>query len=237
MPDAPLDLLRVVVTALLLHVGIDPLVAQAGAALDVAINLLLGEQPAPTVPSALRSAPPPPVAPTRPFSDCPDHCDGDWYKEAVPVGHPAFGVLQPCCRLLARRQAAQAAQLTQTLATMTNELGLLLVAKRGRGGHGAVGSLPPAARNGERLEELIQYLRDRQPYIPNYRQRGRARHYIGSGHAEKANDQIVAKRQKAAGMHWSHETGDRPAALRTLMLNGGWNRHWRHRQVLPLVAT
>lgn len=95
----------------------------------------------------------------------------------------------------------------------------------------------PAARNAERLEELIAYLQDRQPYIPNYRQRRRERQYIGSGHVEKANDLIVAKRQKGAGMHWSLETSDALAALRTLMLNGGWDRYWHHRQVLPLVAT
>jgi hypothetical protein len=95
----------------------------------------------------------------------------------------------------------------------------------------------PHARNVERLDELIQYLRDRQPYIPNYRQRRRERQYIGSGHAEKANDLIVAKRQKGAGMHWSEATSDALAALRTLMLNGGWDRYWRHREVLPLVAT
>lgn len=95
----------------------------------------------------------------------------------------------------------------------------------------------PQARNVDRLEELIEYLRDRQPYIPNYRERRRNRQYIGSGHVEKANDLIVAKRQKGAGMHWSEETSDALAALRTLMLNGGWDRYWRHREVLPLVAT
>jgi hypothetical protein len=95
----------------------------------------------------------------------------------------------------------------------------------------------PQARNVERLEELIAYLRDRQPYIPNYRQRRRECQYIGSGHVEKANDLIVAQRQKGAGMHWSLATSDALAALRTLMLNGGWDRYWRHREVLPLVAT
>src|SRR6266511_2663975 len=61
----------------------------------------------------------------------------------------------------------------------------------------------PQARNSERLDELIQYLHDRGAYIPNYRQRRRECQYIGSGHAEKANDLIVAQRQKGAGMHWS----------------------------------
>jgi len=95
----------------------------------------------------------------------------------------------------------------------------------------------PQARNSDRLEELIHYLRERQPYIPNYRQRRRERAYIGSGHVEKANDLIVAQRQKGAGMHWSLATSDALAALRTLMLNGGWDRYWRHHEVLPLVAT
>lgn len=95
----------------------------------------------------------------------------------------------------------------------------------------------PQARNGERLDELIEYLHDRRAYIPNYGQRRRERQYIGSGHIEKANDLIVAKRQKGAGMHWSLATSDALAALRTLMLNGGWDQYWRHRQVLSLVAT
>jgi hypothetical protein len=95
----------------------------------------------------------------------------------------------------------------------------------------------PQARNMERLEEVLNYLRERKPYIPNYRLRRREREYIGSGHVEKANDLIVAKRQKGAGMHWSLETSDALAALRTLMLNGGWDRYWQHREVLPLLAT
>ena len=93
------------------------------------------------------------------------------------------------------------------------------------------------ARNEERLEELIAYLRDRRTYIPNYRVRRRECQYIGSAHVEKANDLLVAQRQKGAGMHWSLATSDALAALRTLMLNGGWDRYWRHREVLPLVAT
>lgn len=94
----------------------------------------------------------------------------------------------------------------------------------------------PLAKNLEKLDELIGYLQARQPYIPNYRARRRECRYIGSGHVEKANDLLVAQRQKGQGMHWSLETSDALAALRTLMLNGGWERYWRHREVLPLVA-
>ena len=72
--------------------------------------------------------------------------------------------------------------------------------------------------------------------IPDYRLRRREGRYIGSGHVEKTNDLRVAQRQKGQGMHWSLDTSDALAALRTLMLNGGWERYWRDRQVLPLVA-
>lgn len=94
----------------------------------------------------------------------------------------------------------------------------------------------PEAKNLAKLDELIGYLQARQEYIPNYRARRRERRYIGSGHVEKANDLLVAQRQKGHGMHWSLETSDALAALRTLMLNGGWDRYWRDREVLPLVA-
>jgi len=63
-----------------------------------------------------------------------------------------------------------------------------------------------------------------------------ARRSIGSGHTEKLNDQLVARRQKGAGRHRSLETSDALAALRTLLLNGGWARYWQHRQVLPVRA-
>jgi hypothetical protein len=93
----------------------------------------------------------------------------------------------------------------------------------------------PQAKNEAKLDELIGYLHDRAIYIPNYRERRRERCYIGSGHVEKANDLLVAQRQKGHGMHWSLETSEALAALRTLMLNGGWERYWRDREVLPLV--
>jgi len=57
----------------------------------------------------------------------------------------------------------------------------------------------PQARNTEKLEELLAYLRARQEFLPNDRQRYIARRYIGSGHTEKFNDLLVARRQKGAG--------------------------------------
>ncbi|MFZ5911014.1 MAG: hypothetical protein ACOYYU_13455, partial [Chloroflexota bacterium] len=84
--------------------------------------------------------------------------------------------------------------------------------------------------------ELIKYLENRQAYIPNYQERRAHRHYIGSAHVEKGNDLIVAPRQKHQGMHWSGQTSDALAALRTLLLNGGWDLYWQKHPVLPLAV-
>jgi hypothetical protein len=93
-----------------------------------------------------------------------------------------------------------------------------------------------ATKNAAKLDELVAYLTARQAWIPNYRQRRIEQRYIASGHVEKANDLIVARRQKNRGMQWTEATSDALAALRTLMLNGGWDRYWQQREVLPLMA-
>ena len=43
--------------------------------------------------------------------------------------------------------------------------------------------------------------------------------------------------QANRGMQWSEATSDALAALRTLMLNGGWERYWLQCEVLPLLAS
>ena len=50
------------------------------------------------------------------------------------------------------------------------------------------------AKNEEKIQELIDYLSARKPYIINYETRRRQRQYIGSAHAKKACDLIVARR-------------------------------------------
>jgi hypothetical protein len=92
-------------------------------------------------------------------------------------------------------------------------------------------------KNEAKLDELIRYLQARQTWIPNYRQRRIERRYIGSAQVEKANDLLVARRQKNRGMQWSEATSDALAALRTLMLNRGWDRYWQQREVLPILAS
>ncbi len=46
----------------------------------------------------------------------------------------------------------------------------------------------------------------------------------------------MARRQKQRGMTYSLQSSDSLAALRTLLLNGGWDAYRAERQVLPLVA-
>jgi len=92
------------------------------------------------------------------------------------------------------------------------------------------------ARNEKKLDELIGYLRKHQEEIPDYHQRRIHCQFNGSAHVEKANDLLVARRQKHKGMHWSLETSDSLCALKTLMLNHGWELYWQERKVLPLAA-
>jgi hypothetical protein len=87
------------------------------------------------------------------------------------------------------------------------------------------------------LDRFIAYLQARQPFLPNYRQRRIDQRYIGSGHVEKANDLMVAKRQKAGGMQWSLATSDALASLRTLFLNQGSDRYWEHGPYLEPVGS
>ena len=95
----------------------------------------------------------------------------------------------------------------------------------------------PQAKNETALEALIGYLDQRRTFIPDDAQRRRERRYIGSGQEEKANDLIVARRQKRKGMHWSLDTSASLAALQTLMLNQDWESYWTHRQLPSLLAT
>jgi hypothetical protein len=94
----------------------------------------------------------------------------------------------------------------------------------------------PQARNEKKLDELIGYLRKHQEEIPDYNERRIHCQFNGSAHVEKANDLLVARRQKHKGMHWSLETSDSLCALKTLMLNHGWELYWQEREMLPLAA-
>jgi hypothetical protein len=86
------------------------------------------------------------------------------------------------------------------------------------------------------LDELQQYLRRHEAAMPPYGERYRERQWIGSGLVEKANDLIVARRQKKKGMHWSPETSEALARLKVLLLNHEWDAYWERRQLPRLLA-
>ena len=92
------------------------------------------------------------------------------------------------------------------------------------------------ARKVEALEELIHSLQERRGNIVDYHARRVSCQYVGSGLVENANNVLIANRQKSHGMHWSLATSNGLAALTTLMLNGGWDRYWQNREVLPLAT-
>lgn len=85
------------------------------------------------------------------------------------------------------------------------------------------------------LDELIEYLRGHAAAIPSYRERWVQQRYIGSGPVEKANDLLVARRQKRQGMHWRLETSEALAWLRALRLNRDWDDYWQHGLLPSLV--
>ncbi len=106
-------------------------------------------------------------------------------------------------------------------------------------GHGAQRLLArsrPQAADAVAVDTLSAYLEARAEWIPNYRARRRQRRSIGNGLGEKANDRIVVRRQKRRGMQWGAETSDSLAALRTLVLNEGWDDYWQRHQLLHLDA-
>lgn len=67
-------------------------------------------------------------------------------------------------------------------------------------------------RNKEKKDELLGYLTRHQAEIIDYDRRQKAAKPIGSGRGEKANDTLIANRQKKKGMAWS-EKGSKSLAI------------------------
>ena len=77
----------------------------------------------------------------------------------------------------------------------------------------------PTVKNQEKFDELIVYLTKHQTEIIDYDKRKKAGKTIGSGRCEKANDGIVAHRQKKKGMAWSRAGSKALAIIKTYQLN------------------
>jgi hypothetical protein len=91
------------------------------------------------------------------------------------------------------------------------------------------------AKHPKALNELQEYLQARRELLPHYQERRRQQQYIGSGHVEKLNDRLVARRQKHHGMHWNLVTSEALARLKALQLNHEWNAYWAE-GILPSLA-
>ena len=83
-------------------------------------------------------------------------------------------------------------------------------------------------KNKARLNELISYLRNKDPEIACYAVRQRLGLRLSSNRVEKANDLIVASRQKGKGMSWSRQGSWALASISTMYLNheaDNWHRN------------
>ena len=82
------------------------------------------------------------------------------------------------------------------------------------------------ARSPDTLQELLIYLEKHATEIIDYRRRQQAGKTIGSGRVEKGVDVVVGYRQKNKGMSWSKQGSRALAILKTVELNGQWQKLW-----------
>jgi hypothetical protein len=85
-----------------------------------------------------------------------------------------------------------------------------------------------------KLEQLIDYLNRVRKYIPNYALRDSLGLCNSSSRVEKANDLIVARRQKNKGMSWSHDGSIFLASVSCLCHNGDLET-WVTDRTLPFT--
>lgn len=88
------------------------------------------------------------------------------------------------------------------------------------------GTTEEGAFGREGLESLVGYLKPRldQTAYPTYRQREMA---IGSGAVESTAKQLVVRRAKGPGMHWTADGLEAVLALRSISLNRDWDAFWK----------
>jgi hypothetical protein len=103
-----------------------------------------------------------------------------------------------------------------------------------------IAALPPdAVRKPEVLEQIKGYLERNRPHIPCYAVRQTLELRNSSNTVEKANDTLVAQRQKHNGMSWSEEGSHALGVLAALRRNGeldSWLLHQTLAFRLPHAA-
>ena len=86
-------------------------------------------------------------------------------------------------------------------------------------------------KNKEHIEKLIAYFQRNWSYIPCYALRQRLGLRVSSNRGEKANDLVVAKRQKHNGMSWSKPGSSGLANVSAIFLNKE-DENWINRRQL-----
>ncbi len=87
-------------------------------------------------------------------------------------------------------------------------------------------------RSKNRVQELCQHIEKHSAEIPCYALRKELGLKISSSAGEKANDLVVAGRQKKNGMSWSIKGSGALAQIKALILNHEENV-WLHEHRLP----
>lgn len=85
------------------------------------------------------------------------------------------------------------------------------------------------------LDQFVEYLNNRRPYLPNYSQRRQAGVWIASNRVEKLNDWAVSQRCKGLGMDWTREGILGLAVLEATRRNDELTI-WRSNRTLPALS-
>jgi hypothetical protein len=85
------------------------------------------------------------------------------------------------------------------------------------------------------LDQFVEYLSSRRPYLPHYRARQQAGLWIASNRVEKFNDWSVSERCKHQGMAWTQQGVQALATLEAARRNGDL-KPWRETHQLPALT-
>lgn len=75
------------------------------------------------------------------------------------------------------------------------------------------------------VEKCYRYIANRKEHL-DYRRALEKELPIGSGEVESSHRHVIQKRLKIAGAWWKPETAEYMLSLRTLRINGDWDRYW-----------
>ena len=92
-------------------------------------------------------------------------------------------------------------------------------------------------KNEDELIHLIQYLAKNRPMIPVYAVRRELGLRNSSNRGEKANDLLVANRQKHNGMSWSPSRSVALASVTALKKNREYHKWFRERKIAFTLAS